>query len=170
MSLLLIFAVCCLAVLAAGLLAASQTIFAPVPPPSKHGSGSPGSTSTATAGLVGRPIDGTITALSVANSVIAIQPDAGQPVQASVVPTSKITLAGKPAQLGSLIPGEAVVVTFAKGTKGGLVVEQLQDIQSVPTNTPSPTYQPTPTPRPTAPPQPSPPAQPSVPIVSPPSP
>lgn len=170
MTFLVIFAVVCLGALTVGLLAASQTIFAPAPPPSKHSAGFLGGTSAANSGLVGRSIDGTILALSVANSVVAIQPDSGQPIQAAVLPTSKITLAGKPAQLGSLIPGEAVVVVFAKGSSGQLVVAQLQDIESVPTNTPSPTYVPTPTPRPTPPPPASPPAQPSGPIVSPSSP
>lgn len=167
---LVVFAVVCLGALTVGLLAASQTIFAPAPPPSKHSAGFLGGTSPANSGLVGRPIDGTILALSVANSVVAIQPDSGPPIQAAVLPTSKITLAGKAAQLGSLIPGEAVVVVFAKGSSGQLVVAQLQDIVSVPTNTPSPTFVPTPTPRPTPTPPASPPAQPSVPIVSPPSP
>ncbi|MHB1525432.1 MAG: hypothetical protein ACYCZN_03995 [Candidatus Dormibacteria bacterium] len=154
LALLIIFTIAALGVLAAGLLAASLTIFAtnpggssqPSPSASNHGAKS------ATSSLVGRPIDGTIVAVSVTESLIAIQPSVGTTVQASVTASSNITRGGVKASLASLIPGEAVIVTFAAGPGGTLVVTQLQDIESVPTNTPSPTptpfyyYYPTPTP------------------------
>ncbi len=156
LTLLIVFTIAALGVLAAGLLAASSTIFAtnpagsfqPSPSTSSHGA------TSAPSGLVGRPIDGTIVAVSVTESLIAIQPSAGTAVQASVTASSNITRGGTKASLASLIPGEAVIVTFAAGPGGTLVVTQLQDIESVPTNTPSPTptpsYTPTPSPTPTA--------------------
>ena len=155
--LLIIFAIAALAILAAGLLAVSLTIFAtsragsfaPRPPASDRAG------SAAASGLVGRPIDGTIVAVSVAESLIAIQPSVGAPVQASVTASSNITRGGAKADLASLIPGEAVIVTFTAGPAGTLVVSQLQDIESIPTNTPSPTPTPFYTPTPTATPTPS---------------
>ncbi len=130
--------------LAAGLLAARLTIFA------TGGSPGPGigaakptpSRSSIPGGLIGSPVDGTILAVSVAENLIAIQPDSGAPVQAVVTASSKITRGGSPATLASLIPGEAVVVTFSPGPGGTLVVAKLQDIESVPTNAPSPSYVP----------------------------
>lgn len=165
LALLIIFAVAALAVLAAGLLAASLTIFAsnsphpsaPRSPASHQGSGG------ANSSLVGTPIDGTIVAVSAAENLIAIQPSVGSPVQALVNSSSIITRGGAKVGLGSLIPGESVIVTFTSGAGGTLVVAQLRDIESVPTNTPSPTptpfYSPTYTPAPSVeptPPSPSP--------------
>ncbi len=140
----LIFALVALGLLAAGLLAASLTIFASGGPTPKSSSVAKlGPTKTpAASSLVGAPVDGTILALSVAQSLIAIQPAAGRPVEALVTSSSKITRGGAPATLSSLIPGEAVIVTFSAGSQGTLIVARLQDIESVPTNTPSPTYVP----------------------------
>lgn len=154
---LILFAVAALGVLAIGLLAAALTIFAPVHPAGRNRAAA--STPTpASSGLVGRPIDGTLVAVSVSSSLIAVQPASGNPVEATVTSTSKITRAGATVPLASLIPGEAVVVTFAAGPGGTLVVTQLQDIISLPTNTPSPTFtpQPTFTPTPTSEPSPTP--------------
>ncbi|MHB1575816.1 MAG: hypothetical protein ACYCX9_04775 [Candidatus Dormibacteria bacterium] len=144
----LLLALVALGLLAAGLLAARLTIFA------SGGSPHTGATAakltptrTSSPGtLIGTPIDGTILALSVAENLIAIQPDSGAPVEATVTANSKITRGGSPATLGGLIPGEAVIVTFSAGPHGTLVVARLQDIESVPTNTPSPTYVPNPLP------------------------
>ncbi|MHB1640267.1 MAG: hypothetical protein ACYCUD_10595 [Candidatus Dormibacteria bacterium] len=140
----LLFALVALGLLAAGLLAARLTIFGSVgttPQSSAAAKLSPTKT-PAVSSLVGAPVDGTILALSVAQSLIAIQPAAGQPVEALVTSGSKITRGGAPATLSSLIPGEAVIVTFSAGPHGTLIVARLQDIESVPTNTPSPTYVP----------------------------
>jgi len=87
---------------------------------------------TAVSNLVGRPIDGTLVAVSAATNVVAIQPNTGNPVQATVNASSKITRAGVTATLASLIPGEAVVVTFSQTSNGALLVTQLQDIVSLP--------------------------------------
>ena len=155
LAVLIIFALAALAVLAAGLLAASLTIFASTPPqPSSPRSqaSNPG-TGGANSSLVGTPIDGTILAVSAAENLIAIQPSVGSPVQALVDSSSSITRGGAKVGLASLIPGEAVIVTFTSGAGGTLVVAQLRDIESVPTNTPSPTptpfYYPSPSVEPT---------------------
>ena len=141
LALLILFAVAALAVLAAGLLAASLTNFASNPahpsaarsPVSNQGAGA------ANSSLVGTPIDGTIVAVSAAENLIAIQPSVGSPVQALVNSSSNITRGGAKVGLASLIPGESVIVTFTSGPGGTLVVARLQDVESVPTNTPSPT-------------------------------
>lgn len=162
LAVLIIFALAALAVLAAGLLAASLTIFASPPshPSSPRSQASTPGTGAANSSLVGTPIDGTILAVSAAENLIAIQPSVGSPVQALVDSSSSITRGGAKVGLGSLIPGEAVIVTFTSGAGGTLVVAQLRDIESVPTNTPSPTPTPfyfypspsvEPTPSPTSP-------------------
>ncbi len=159
---LILFAIAALAVLAVGILAASLTVFAP-PAPSNQGVGSGPTPTPASSGLVGHPIDGTLLAVSVATGTVAIQPSSGTAVEATVTAQSKITRGGAAAPLASLIPGEAVVVTFASGPGGTLVVLQLQDIISLPTNTPSPTFTPTPTPTSEPTPSPSPTASPGSP-------
>jgi len=153
---LTVFAIAALAILGVGLLAASLTIFASnptgasAPRPAASGGGGAGANSS----LVGTPVDGTIVAVSVAENLIAIQPSVGAPVQALVTSSSSLTRGGLKVNLASLIPGESVIVTFKAGPGGTLVVAQLQDIESVPTNTPSPTptpyyyYTPTPSPAP----------------------
>ena len=163
---LILFAIAALAVLAVGILAASLTIFAP-PAPSNQGVGSGSTPTPASSGLVGHPIDGTLLAVSVAAGTVAIQPSSGTAVEATVTAQSKITRGGAAAPLSSLIPGEAVVVTFASGPAGTLVVVQLQDIISLPTNTPSPTFTPTPTPSLEPTPRPSPTASPGSPPTPP---
>jgi hypothetical protein len=141
---LFLLALIALGLLAAGLLAAHLTIFASGGSPSRGAAGAklvPSRTPAAGA-LIGSPVDGTILAVSVAENLIAIQPDSGAPVEALVTASSKITRGGAAASLASLIPGEAVIVTFSAGPGGALVVSYLQDIESVPTNAPSPTYVP----------------------------
>lgn len=135
-----LFALVALGLLAAGLLAARFTIFASNGPPAHRAARLAPSTTPAASVPIGSPVDGTILAVSVAQSLIGIQPASGSPVEATVTATSKLTRGGRPATLGSLIPGEAVIVTFAVGPHQTLVVAELQDIESVPTNTPSPSY------------------------------
>ncbi len=149
----LLFAIVALGVLAGGLLAASQTIFASNGSnggSARHGAIAP-STSPSSSSLVGTPLDGTILAVSLAENTVAIQPVNGAAIQATVTSTSKLTKDGATVGLASLIPGEDCIVTLSEGPGGTLLVEQLQDIVSIPTNTPSPTYFPTPTffPKPT---------------------
>ncbi len=158
---LILFAIVALAVLAVGVLAASLTVFAP-PTPTNQGVGSGSTPTPASSGLVGHPIDGTLLAVSLVSGTVAIQPSSGTAVEATVTAQSKITRGGAAAPLSSLIPGEAVVVTFASGPGGTLVVVQLQDIISLPTNTPSPTFTPTPSPTQEPPPSPSPTASPGT--------
>ncbi len=135
-----------LGLLAAGLIAASLTIFGRAGATSTHsraGAIHPTS-SPSVSSLVGSPINGTIVAVSVSENLVAIQPSAGAPIQAFVNASSKITRGGAAAPLSSLIPGEAVVVTFSQGPNGTLLVAVLNDVESLPTNTPSPTFTPTP--------------------------
>ncbi|MGH7609483.1 MAG: hypothetical protein ACREOD_06025 [Candidatus Dormibacteria bacterium] len=154
---LILFAILALAVLGVGLALASLTIFAVGQGP-HHGKGAliirTSPTPSANA-LVGQPVDGTLVAVSVGENLIAIQPDGGSAVQATIDAHSQITRGGAAAGIGDLIPGDAVIVTFSAGPHGGLVVATLQDIETVPTNTPSPTPAP-PTPPPTPNPEPSP--------------
>ena len=166
---LILFAIAALAVLAVGILAASLTVFAP-PAPSNQGAGASATPTPASSGLVGHPLSGTLLAVSVASSLVAIQPASGTAVEATVTPQSKITRGGAPASIASLIPGEAVVVTLAPGPAGTLVVVQLQDIISLPTNTPSPTFTPTPTAAPAESPTPPPTVPPGTPPPTPPGP
>jgi len=161
----LLFAIVALGVLAGGLLAASQTIFAGNAPSggrAQHGALAPTKT-PATSSLVGSPLDGTILAVSLAENTIAIQPVNGAAIQVTVTAGSKLTKDGAAVSLASLIPGEDCVVTLSQGPGGTLVVQQLQDIVSIPTNTPSPTYFPTSTyfPTPTYSPRPTPAVHPS---------
>jgi hypothetical protein len=139
--LLIVFGLACLGVLAVGLTALSLTILSVgrVAPAQKLPASTHSPSQTAVSNLVGRPIDGTLVAVSAATNVVAIQPNTGNPVQATVNASSKITRAGVTATLASLIPGEAVVVTFSQTSNGALLVTQLQDIVSLPTNTPTPT-------------------------------
>jgi hypothetical protein len=138
--LLIILGIASLGVLAVGLVTISLTIFSvgKSGPAQKHPS-STHSPTQALSDLVGRPIDGTVVAVSVDTNVIAIQPDTGNPVQADVNARSKITKSGAAASLASLIPGDAVIVTFTQTSSGALLVAQLQDIVSLPTNRPTPT-------------------------------
>jgi hypothetical protein len=144
--LLIVLGIVSLGVLAVGLATISLTIFsvgkagpAPKHPSSTH------SPTQALSDLVGRPIDGTVVAVSVDTNVIAIQPDTGNPVQADVNASSKITKSGAATTLASLIPGDAVIVTFTQTPSGALLVAQLRDIVSLPTNAPAPTPTPYPT-------------------------
>lgn len=144
--LLIILGLASLGVLAVGLVTISLTIFSvgKAGPSQKQ----PASTHTpaqALTDLVGRPIDGTVVAVSVDTNVIAIQPDSGNPVQAEVNASSKITKSGAATTIASLIPGDAVIVTFTQTSSGALLVAQLQDIVSLPTTTPTPTPTPYPT-------------------------
>lgn len=150
--LVIILVIAALGVLAAGMVAASLTIFASAGGSGSHsraGSIHP-SASPSVSSLVGSPINGTIVAVSVAENLVAIQPSAGAPIQAFVNSNSKITRGGAASSLSALIPGEAVVVTFSQGPNGTLLVAQLNDVESLPTNTPSPTFTPTPFASPTA--------------------
>jgi hypothetical protein len=139
--LLIVFGLACVGVLAVGLTTLSLTILSVgrVAPARKLPAGTSSPSQTAVSTLVGRPIDGTLVAVSAATNVVAIQPDTGNPVQATVNASSKITRAGATATITSLIPGEAVIVTFTQTPNGALLVTQLQDIVSLPTNTPTPT-------------------------------
>jgi len=151
---LIFFAIIALSVLGVGLGLASLTIFSVGRTANTRGLavlGGPTPSPSATSGLVGRPIDGTIVGLWVDKNLIAIQPAGGQPIQATVNTKSTLTLGGATATLPDLIPGDAVIVTLSQGSDGTLVVLTLQDIQTVPTNTPSAP----PTPIHTAPPAPS---------------
>lgn len=158
---LVLFAIVAIGIFVAGVLAASLTIFAPVHTAGRKRSAT-SSPTPASSSLVGHPIDGTLVAVSLTSNLVAIQPTSGSPLQAAVTSASKITRNGSALPLASLIPGEAVVVTFSAGPRGTLVVAQLQDLVSLPTNTPSPTFTPTPTARgrATPPPRPSPPGSP----------
>ncbi|HVC39512.1 MAG TPA: hypothetical protein VNH20_06020 [Candidatus Dormibacteraeota bacterium] len=157
---LIFLAIVSLSVLGVGLVVASLTIFSVGAPSKGHTlvAISPGGSPSATDALVGRPIDGTIVGISVGANLIAIQPAGGQPVQAAVTAKSTLTRGGTAATLTDLIPGDAVVVTFSQGPGRTLVVATLQDIETVPTNTPSGSLTPLPdvTPTPTATPEPSP--------------
>jgi hypothetical protein len=139
---LIFFAIVSLSVLGVGLAVASVTIFAvgrnsassqqirvisPTPTPSTVSS------------LVGHPVDGTLVAVWVDENLVAIQPEGGEPVQATVTAKSTITRGGAPVPISELISGDSVIVTFSQGAKGTLVVQTLQDIETVPTNTPSAT-------------------------------
>lgn len=156
---LIFFAIISLSVLGVGLGVASLTIFA-------VGNSSPGNSQGAAAtspkaspsatnsSLIGQQIDGTIVGMWLDENLIAIQPAGGEPVQASVTAKSVLTRGGSTTTLGDLISGDAVVVTFGAGPRGTLVVVNLNDIETVPTNsssgslTPLPNVTPTPTPTP----------------------
>lgn len=162
---LIFFAIIALSVLGVGLGIASLTIFAVGSTPAKSHAGvatSP-SSSASTAALVGHSLDGNIVGIWADANLIAIQPQGGQPVEATVTSKSVLTLNGAAAPLGNLISGDAVVVTFGSGPKGTLVIDTLNDVQTVPTNsggsiTPLPNV----TPTPTATPEPTPTAGPSA--------
>jgi hypothetical protein len=95
-------------------------------------------------------------------NLVAIQPDGGDQVQASVTAKSAITRGGAAVPISELISGDSVIVTFSQGPSGTLVVQNLEDIETVPTNVPNfplvpePTPTPTPSPSPTTFPFPSP--------------
>ncbi|MGC1909069.1 MAG: hypothetical protein WA809_05645 [Candidatus Dormiibacterota bacterium] len=158
---LIFFAIIALSVLGVGLGIASLTIFAVGSSPSKNQAAvgiSPSSSPTSTNSLVGHQIDGTIVGIWIAPNLIAIQPAGGEPVEATVTTKSVLTRGGATATLDDLIPGDAVIVTFSQGPKRTLLVATLQDIETVPTNTPSGSLTPLPnvTPTPTATPPPTP--------------
>jgi len=167
---LIFFAIIALSVLGVGLGIASLTIFTVGNSPGKsHAAAaiSPKSSPSSVSSLVGRPIDGTIVGISLAANLIAIQPAGAEPVQATVTAKSVLTRGGVTTPLGDLISGEAVIVTFSQGPKGTLLVVNLEDIETVPTNTPSGTLAPlpnvTPTPAAAPAPTPGPPANPGPP-------
>jgi len=135
---LIFFAIIALSVLGVGLGIASLTIFAVGNTPSNNQAAvgiSPSSSPSPTNSLVGHPVDGTIVGIWIAPNLIAIQPAGGEPVEATVTTKSVVTRGGATATLDDLIPGDAVVVTFSQGPKGTLLVANLQDIETVPTNT-----------------------------------
>ena len=162
---LIFFAIVALSVLGVGLGIASLTIFSVG---SNPGTGrlavevSPSASPSAANALVGRPIDGTIVGLWADQNLIAIQPAGQLPVQATVTSKSALTRGGSAAALSDLIPGDAVIVTFSQGAKGTLLVVTLQDIETVPTNTPKAPLTPIPSSTPTPPPNPSPESSPSA--------
>ncbi|MGH7666085.1 MAG: hypothetical protein ACREN1_02055 [Candidatus Dormibacteria bacterium] len=165
---LIFFAILALSVLGVGLGVASLTIFAVGGGNGSGNSGvvtrsSPSPSPAATAALVGHPLDGTIVGLWAAENLIAVQPSAGQPVQATITSKSTITRGGAASTIDDLIPGDAVVVTFKRGPKGTLVVVSLTDVETVPTNTPSGSISPLPnvTPTPVYTPNPQPQPQPT---------
>lgn len=167
---LIFFAIISLSVLGVGLGIASLTIFAVGSSPGKSHAAvgiSPSSSPSSVNFLVGHPIDGTIVGLWLDQNLIVIQPDGAEPVQASVTAKSVLTRGGAASTLGDLISGDAVIVTFGQGPKRTLVVVNLNDIETVATNTPSGSLTPLPnvTPTPTATPLPTP-----TPNLSPPSP
>ncbi|MGA2873798.1 MAG: hypothetical protein ABSF27_09570 [Candidatus Dormibacteria bacterium] len=162
---LILFAIAALSVLGVGLAVASVTIFAV----GRNSAGStpirlvsPAPSSSTVSSLVGHPIDGTLVAIWVDQNLVAIQPDGGDPVQASVTAKSAITRGGAAVPISELISGDSVIVTFSQGPSGTLVVQNLEDIETVPTNVPNfplvpePTPTPTPSPSPTTFPFPSP--------------
>jgi len=158
---LIFFAIIALSVLGVGLGVASFTIFSVGTGSGKGHAAvttSPQSSPSPVNSLVGHPIDGTIVGIWLAQNLIAIQPAGAEPVDATVTATSVITRGGSASSLGDLISGDAVIVTFSQGPKGTLLVANLQDIETVPTNTPSGTLTPLPnvTPTPTATPVPTP--------------
>ncbi len=173
---LLFFAIISLSVLGVGLGVASLTIFAVGNSPGKSHAGavvSPSTSPSSANSLVGRPIDGTIVGIWLQENLIAIQPQGQQPIQATVTAKSVITRGGAASTLGDLISGDAVVVTFSQGPKGSLLVASLDDIETVPTNTPKGSLTPlpnvtaTPTPTPIATPTPTAGPSPSGPVPGP---
>lgn len=149
---LIFFAIISLSVLGVGLGIASLTIFAVGNSPGKGHAAvatSPKASPSSVTSLVGQPIDGTIVGLWLDENLIAIQPAGGEPVQATVTAKSVLTRGGVATTLGDLISGEAVIVTFSAAPKGTLVVVNLQDIETVPTNTPSGSLTPLPNVTPT---------------------
>lgn len=156
---LIFFAIVALSVLGVGLGIASLTIFSVgnSPKPSRAlVEISPSASPSAANALVGRPIDGTIVGIWADQNLIAIQPAGQQPVQATITSKTAITRGGASAALSDLIPGDAVIVSFSQGPQGTLLVVTLQDIETVPTNTPSAPLTPVPSPTATPPPNSSP--------------
>ncbi|MGH7641215.1 MAG: hypothetical protein ACREN7_08250 [Candidatus Dormibacteria bacterium] len=161
---LIFLAIVCLSILGVGLGVASVTIFSvggkggPSSKPAVITHVSPSPSSSNAAALVGHAFAGTIVGLWTDQNLVAIEPAVGQPVQAVVTKKSTLTRGGSPCSIDDLIPGDAIVVTLGRGAHGTLVVVNLQDIETVPTNTPSPTPTPFPTytPEPSAPPAPGP--------------
>ncbi|MGH7611825.1 MAG: hypothetical protein ACREN4_07375 [Candidatus Dormibacteria bacterium] len=159
---LILFAILALAVLGVGLALASLTIFAVGRTPSHHAAilhptPTPTASPSSTSSLVGQPVDGTLVAVWVDQNLVAIQPEGGRPVQATITTQSQITRGGAASSIAALIPGDDVIVVFGQGPHRTLLVQSLQDVEAFPTNTPTalpPT--PTPTPSPTAPGGPSP--------------
>lgn len=155
---LIIFAILSLSVLGVGLAVASLTIFSVgrgghiTVPTSVENSPTPSASSISE--LVGKQINGTLVGVWVDKNLVVIQPQGGQPVQALVTAKSSITRGGVPTPVSELISGDAVVVTFVAGPKSVLEVGTLNDVETVPTNTPPPTATPArtanPIPAPTA--------------------
>ncbi len=160
---LIIFAILALSVLGVGLAVASLTIFSvgnQQPGAAPVRGDSPSATPSSISSLIGHPVNGTLIGVWVDKNLVVIQPQGGQPVQALVTAKSQLSRGGSPVPISELISGDAVVVTFVAGPRETLEVATLNDVETLPTNTPNttlaPSYPPTPTPRPTAVPTPTP--------------